>query len=190
MHAGARQQDVDEDLPIGDIQVELIATPVILLTSAVGLHAQRTLLRQGGQHLQQALVTLSFNQGAPLSGLGSLVETALGFPASPRFGLLVALRSFRKTLAAFDGCRVAYDVTHQSAAFGGFYDRGMEAFAELLVGELREGAQKGAFARQLRVCWSSRTDGATVRLAGGAGSGGACRAGYKSIWPGRPPGSL
>lgn len=41
-------------------------------------------------------------------------------------------------------------MTHEPAALGGFHDRRMEPLTELLVGELREGAREGAFARQLR----------------------------------------
>ena len=94
MHAGTAEIAADRDLPIGNVKVQFVSAPVMLVTLAILLNADVALLRQLGQHLVQGLVALAFNARTALGRLGA------GKPRFARFGFCLA---FALRLAAASG---------------------------------------------------------------------------------------
>ena len=74
MDAGAGQYGTDRQLRVSDIEMQLIAAPVLLQPLAALLGANVALLRQIGQHSGEFLMALPHQAGAAFPRLGFLNE--------------------------------------------------------------------------------------------------------------------
>ncbi|MCO5350282.1 MAG: hypothetical protein M9913_05160 [Bryobacteraceae bacterium] len=70
MDAGAGEQGRDGDLAVGDIEVEFVAAPMIVVTPTVSFGADVALGRQVGEHGVGFLAALALDAGAALGGFG------------------------------------------------------------------------------------------------------------------------
>src|SRR5216684_8860773 len=104
MDAGAGQHRADRYLSVGNIQVKLVAAPVLQVSMTILLCADVALPRQVAEHPGQFLMALPLNTRTALgsfrpgkSTLGACALALLGGPLLLLF-LLLLLSGFRKML--------------------------------------------------------------------------------------------
>jgi hypothetical protein len=68
MQAGTGEQRADGELSIGDIEMKLVAAPVLFVPLAAFLGADIALKRQLAQHAIQLLMALPLQPSAPIGG--------------------------------------------------------------------------------------------------------------------------
>src|SRR5580658_5170415 len=83
MHAGAGQHGADRKLSVGDVQMKLVAAPVLLLALAVLFGADIALPRQFFQHAVQFLMALALDAGTALTGFDSGETATRAFLPAP-----------------------------------------------------------------------------------------------------------
>lgn len=128
VHARAAENGADRDLAVGDIKVELVATPMLLMALTAFLDADVALPRQIAQHRFQGLAALPLDARSPFRGFAA-GETAFG---SLGFLGLLFLRggAFRKAFARGNGRGIARDMTDKALLLGGFDDGGMQLLGQ------------------------------------------------------------
>src|SRR5260370_8103598 len=95
MYAGAGQHRADRYLSVGNIQVKLVAAPVLQVSMTILLCADVALPRQIVEHPRQFLMALPLNTRTALGsfalGKGTLGACALALLCAPLLRLLLPL---------------------------------------------------------------------------------------------------
>src|SRR6266576_2988319 len=133
MDAGAGQHRADRYLSVGNIQVKLVAAPVLQVSMTILLCADVALPRQIAQHPGQFLMALPLNTRTALGSLG-LAKRTLGActfallcgPLLRLLLLLLLLRRFRKTLPRRNRRRIPGNMSDEPLVLRGGNHRLMQ----------------------------------------------------------------
>ena len=139
MDTGTGQDRADVHLSIGDVQMEVVPAPVLLVPLAVLLGADVSLLGQIGQHGGQGLMRLPLDAFAPVAGRG------LGKGSPGRLDFLLALAArFLARLRSMTGSGI------RSGAEMAVASRAMWPMRSRVIGKLRTALAIKAVARAAR----------------------------------------
>src|ERR1700736_1037972 len=158
MDAGAGQHRADRHLSVGNIQVKLVAAPVLQVSMTILLCADVALPRQLAEHPGQFLMALPLNtrtaRGSFGLGRSTLGACALALLCGPLLRLLLLLPllllllRFRKTLPRRNRSRITGNMPDQSLVLGGGNHRLMQLLRQLSKGEFGESAREFRLVRQ------------------------------------------
>src|SRR5258708_39931894 len=145
MHASAGQRGADGQLSVSHVEVELVASPVLILPLVVLLGAHVALPGQIAQHLFQRLMPLPLDARTALGSFGSAKRAWSTFGLRLPAGSLLLFSRLRETLARRDRSRIARNMTDQALALGSGNDRLMQLLGQFGGGEFGEGAGEFGF---------------------------------------------
>src|ERR1700676_3690464 len=158
MDAGAGQHRADRYLSVGNIQVKLVAAPVLQVSITILLCADVALPWQLAQHPGQFLMALPLNTRTALGAFGlgnsTLGACALALLCGPLLRLLLLpplrllLLRFRKTLPRRNRSRITGNMSDESLVLRGGNHRLMQLLWQLGGGEFGESAREFRLVRQ------------------------------------------
>lgn len=165
-------------MAIGDVQMELVPSPVVSVPMTIFLASQVALSRQFGQHFREFHASLPLQARvwfrmirALASGILPVRPPARTFLASTTFGgldhgLARGLSGrFGVAFAGFNGGGIAGDVADEALLLGLADERFVDKLGEFHEGELGEGPGEGGFMRYV-VGLLPAADAAQWRVAG------------------------